>query len=104
MTVALRLQPRDIDFLRYLAHRGLADAPSVKDAVFATCGDRAFRRRMALLASAGFVHRLSIGEYFANSGVPPVSVQSFWRSLSRGREPGVAGAQAASERSASVSR
>lgn len=71
MTVTLRLQPRDIDCLRYLAHRGLADAPSVKDAVFANCGDRAFRRRMALLASTGFVHRLSIGEYFADSGRQP---------------------------------
>lgn len=71
MTVALRLQPRDFDFLRYLAYRGLADAPTIKDAVFSTCGDRAFRRRLALLFEAGFVHRLSIGEYFGNNGRQP---------------------------------
>lgn len=71
MNVALRLQQRDIDFLRYLSHRGLADAPSIKDAIFPTCGDRAFRRRLALLSDAGFVHRLSIGEYFAAGGRQP---------------------------------
>jgi len=69
--VALRLQDRDFDLLRYLGHRGLADARSVKAAIFPGCGDRAFRRRTALLAEAGFVHRMSIGQYFADGGRQP---------------------------------